>query len=458
MSGFSLRVRRRSEAGAQGGEGAPRFGGGSARWRGRLFRLARGGLLLLGAVGALARESAPADDPLAGLRDWLARPRAERPALDGQPFAALPLTREQAKNARSLLWADHAKFIRETRAAEMRARVIELDGRRMKFETLSFPPGKPPGPKPRSLFLSLHGGGGAPHAVNESQWRNQVRLGLAYRPREGLYVAPRAPTDAWNLWHQAHIDAFFDRLIENLIVLSNVNPNRVYLLGYSAGGDGVYQLAPRMADRWAAAAMMAGHPNDASPLGLRNVPFAIQVGALDRAFHRNEVAAGWGRKLDALHRADPGGYRHFLKIYPGKGHWMDLQDRRAIPWMEQFTRHPLPDRVVWHQDDVVHTRLYWLAVPREEARAGQDLVAERHGQEITLRGKKVRRVMVLLNDALLDLDQPVTLRAGGKTLFHGRVPRTVTTLERTLRERGDPDLVFSAEVSVTLPAASASDE
>ena len=41
------------------------------------------------------------------------------------------------------------------------------------------------------------------------------------------------------------------------------------VVGYSAGGDGVYQLAPRMADSWAAAAMMAGHPNGVSPLSLR---------------------------------------------------------------------------------------------------------------------------------------------------------------------------------------------
>jgi len=30
-----------------------------------------------------------------------------------------------------------------------------------------------------------------------------------------------------------------------------------------------------MADYWAGAAMMAGHPNDAQPFGLRNVAFAL---------------------------------------------------------------------------------------------------------------------------------------------------------------------------------------
>ena len=91
----------------------------------------------------------------------------------------------------------------------------------MKFEMLSFTNG--PATNGRSLFISMHGGGGAPPAVHESQWQ------------EGIYLAPRAPTDTWSLWHQRHINNFFDRLIEDLIVFSNVNPNRVYLMGYSAG-------------------------------------------------------------------------------------------------------------------------------------------------------------------------------------------------------------------------------
>ena len=71
-------------------------------------------------------------------------------------------------------------------------------------------------------------------------------------------------------------------------------------MGYSAGGDGVYQLAPRMADRFAAAAMMAGHPNETSPAGLRNIGFAIHMGALDVAYNRNEIARRWGVMLDSL--------------------------------------------------------------------------------------------------------------------------------------------------------------
>ena len=48
----------------------------------------------------------------------------------------------------------------------------------------------------RSLWISMHGGGGAPARVNDGQWKNQIKL---YQPKEGIYVAPRAPTDTWNL-------------------------------------------------------------------------------------------------------------------------------------------------------------------------------------------------------------------------------------------------------------------
>lgn len=154
-----------------------------------------------------------------------------------------------------------------------------------------------------------------------------------------------------------------------MIALEHVNPDRVYLLGYSAGGDGVYQLAPRLADRWAAAAMLAGHPNGVSLLSLRNVPFALQVGANDSAYNRNKVAQEYGDQLAKLRKDDPGGYEHFVKIYPGKGHWMDREDKAALPWMAGFTRNPVPGRVVWKQTGVPHPCSYWLAVPPGKRRA-----------------------------------------------------------------------------------------
>lgn len=370
------------------------------------------------------------------------RAHLERHGLDGvatQEFAHRALSKAEATEAAGLLWSAHADSIRATRAAELEARAITLGDATMRFWFKTF------GEKPRngrSLWISMHGGGGAPPEVNEQQFENQKRL---YTLEEGIYLAPRAPTDTWNLWHQEHVDALFARLIEDLIVLEDVDPDRVYLLGYSAGGDGVYQLAPRMSDRFAAAGMFAGHPNETKPIGLRNVPFALHVGGDDAAYRRNAIAAQWGERLDELAAADPGGYAHQVDVHEGKGHWMDREERVALPWMASHTRDPRPTRIVWEQDDVTHDRSYWLAVDRPDPKAR--VIATRSGQTVTIElARNTGPLRVLLDDAMADLDQDVIVVREEREVHRGPVRRTIALLARTLAERGDPRAMFCAEV------------
>jgi hypothetical protein len=395
----------------------------------------------------------PASDAKSGAAVNSLKAELDQGRLWGEPLAAMgfsqtALTKPDAARAKDLLWQRHARLIAKEREAEIRKGMLQVGNRSMPIFLTTY------GKEPQdgwSLWISMHGGGNAPPFVNDQQWENQKRL---YRLDEGIYVAPRAPTDTWNLWHEGHIDTLFDRLIEDLIVLKHVDPNRVYIMGYSAGGDGVYQLAPRMADRWAAAAMMAGHPNDASWLGLRNVGFAIQVGALDGGFSRNQVARKWIEKLDELQKADPKGYVHFGKIHEGKSHWMDRQDAQVLPWMAAIKRNPVPDRVVWRQGSTTHDRLYWLALPKNVAAlAGAEVTADRDGQTITIKSAdKIERLLIRLDDRMVDLDRPVRIVYQGRALFEGCVPRTIAALMHTLDHRGDPQLMFDAEVEVKLPA------
>jgi transglutaminase-like putative cysteine protease/predicted esterase len=356
----------------------------------------------------------------------------------------LALSESAASDAASRLWTAHADSIRDDRAAELEALVINAGGPDMKLLKREFGQAPESG---RSLWISMHGGGGAPPQVNDQQWQNQIRL---YTPEEGIYIAPRAPSDTWNLWHRAEIDALFDHLIESAVVAWGVNPNRVYLLGYSAGGDGVYQLAPRTADRYAAASMMAGHPNDASPLGLRNLPFAIFMGGKDAAFNRNTVAEQWGSRLATLRADDQTGYPHRVTIYPEDGHWMGGKDAEALPWMADHARNPSPTTVVWHQGNTVHDRFYWLAVDRDSAAKGQTIRASVEGQTITIDSEDVQQVELLLSDKLINLDEPITIIANGNTVHEGEIPRTEQAIQRSLNLRPDPTMIATATITVNL--------
>jgi hypothetical protein len=314
--------------------------------------------VLMPPVPAPGADTAKSTAAVEALRAELAATPAPGPDLATKAFAHLSRSPKPTLPPHGLSSPRRMpRTLPRTDAGEIKDRILKDGKLEMPFFIKEF--GKKPATG-RSLWISMHGGGGAPKQVNDSQYENQKRL---YTLDEGLYLAPRAPTNTWNLWHESHIDRLFGRLIEDLIAIEGVDPDRVYILGYSAGGDGVYQLAPRMADYLAAAAMMAGHPNDASPLGLRNLPFALQVGGKDAAYNRNKVAAEWGEKLDKLRKDDPDGYEHFVKIHEDKAHWMNLEDKVALPWMAKHTRNPVPKRVVWKQASTTHDRFYWLAVP-----------------------------------------------------------------------------------------------
>lgn len=352
------------------------------------------------------------------------------------------LTKKQANELGSTLWQDCLSRLSTQLKGEWDSRELKVGNHSLKFKY------KVAGQKPadgRSLYISMHGGGNATQELNDQQWNNQIRL---YSPSEGVYVAPRAPTNTWNLWHEAHIDTLFDRLIAAAVAFEGVNPNKVYLMGYSAGGDGTYQLAPRMADRWAAAAMMAGHPNETSPLGLRNIGFTIHMGALDSAYNRNGIARRWSVILDSLSKDDPGGYKHFVQLHEGRGHWMNREDSVAVPWMAVFRRNPLPARVVWKQDDVNHLSFYWLAVPRGSVKTGGEIVASYKGNEIDITKNYSDSLIIRLNDKMVDLDKPVKLNYLGKQIFKGKLQRKASVIKNTIDERKDPDLIFSSELVI----------
>jgi predicted esterase len=298
----------------------------------------------------------------------------------------------------------------------------------------------------RSMFISLHGGGNGPATMNDQQYKNQQRL---YKPAEGVYFVPRAPSNTWNMWHQEPVDGLLERAILDAVVMEGVNPNKVYVMGYSAGGDGVYQLAPRMADHWAAAAMMAGHPGDAAILNLRNVPFFLAVGEKDAAYNRNALLTEWANRLDSLQSTDKGAFVHDAHLMVGMPHWMKQQDTISVAWMAKFKRNPYPQKINWVQDDVVRKHFYWLSVPQSAAVKGHTVFASYLGQEINIQRNDNDTLFIHLNDKMMNLDKPVIIRQNGKVLFKGKVMRKKELIQETFADRRDADFVFSGRIVLT---------
>lgn len=392
-------------------------------------------VLLWGMLAANAQESP--------LEKMLAKYRLSE--ISRQGFAAAALSARDCEMLAPILmdaWKEETYERLKTAETE---KCLRRGSLAMRFEEREF--GEVP-QEGYSLYISLHGGGAAPQEVNDQQWQNQINL---YRPAEGIYVAPRAPWNDWDMWFKPALDDMLEDLIQWMVVSREVNPNRVYLMGYSAGGDGVWRLAPRMADRWAAAAMMAGHPGNAQQVNLLNVPFMIWMGENDNAYNRSVEAVKKGAVMDSLENAEPLTYIHETHIVPGKGHWMDRADTAAVGWMANFERDPYPYHIVWQQEEVVRPAMYWLEVKPESARQGMRVEVLREDNQIEIVRCDYSWLRIYLNDEMMDLDRPVKVVKEGRVLFEGKLKRTLANMARTLAEKGDYNWMFPAYVDLQIP-------
>jgi pimeloyl-ACP methyl ester carboxylesterase len=358
-------------------------------------------------------------------------------------FAAKSLSKADAALAVSLVVEYWQNLLRENWEEILREKRIVWDEYSMPFAYKVF------GDKPadgRSLYISMHGGGNTAAEENDQQWRNQIDL---YTPAEGVYFVPRAAVNDWDMWFQPHVDIALDMIIQTAVAALEVNPDKVYLMGYSAGGDGVYRLGTRLADRWAAASVMAGHPGEVSPVNLRNIGFMVWMGENDSAYNRNGEARTFGQLLDELQREEDGdGYIHETHLVRGKGHWMDGADKAAVPWMAQFRRNPLPEKVVWLQDDIPHNSLYWLRVPPSEAENGKLAIVERMDNTFTVITNHYNSLSIGLNDAMIDFNKPIRVIVDGEVVFNKKVRRNAAAICMSVEDRCDPGLIFSAYITL----------
>jgi transglutaminase-like putative cysteine protease/predicted esterase len=385
-------------------------------------------------------ELPPAPASVLAAEAWFAKSPSERGAPPDVAFA-----RADAARLIGLAMADVAQQRTNSAAAELAAKRIVIGDHALKWMEKDF--GDEVGGK-HSLWITLHGGGTGTEEENDQNWHGY--FGRYEFPPGSINIAPRAPANTWDMWHVAWVDGLLDRLIADLVLQRGVDPNRVYLIGYSAGGDGVYQLAPRIPDRFAAAGMCAGHPNETTPEGLRNLPFFLYMGGADAAYNRNVVVREFSAKMDELQAADPSGYPHRLTVYPGLPHNMQGREAEMIPRMVPLRRVAWPQRVVWKQDDVTHTRFYWLARPADAVKEREIYAAHVDGQTVTLETPMTGGKLTLrLSDELLDLDQPVQVIANGKIIYNAKVPRSLAAIEQSLSEREDPDTAATALLPVS---------
>ena len=324
------------------------------------------------------------------------------------------------------------------------------------------------------LYIAMHGGGsGDTPDLNDSQWLDMQEYYFDALDC-GIYVAVRGVRDTWDTHFNPESYPLYDKLIEYMILTGAVDPNRVYIEGFSAGGDGVYAVGARMADRFAAANMSSGHPNSISMVNYFNLPIQLQAGEFDTAYDRHIETARYGLLLDKLEAENPDWYKHRTLIHAERGHnyedydrepvpvmadvsgWLENEDRETVDvdpfppdWMDQFVRDPLPETVIWDlgtRAELRETNAFYY-VSADQNTHGRIFI-QYEGNDVTIDPKDLDGdFLVFFNEDMIDFSVPVHFEIIGHGELDVMIMPELSWLEATTFERGDPNYQFEAAVS-----------
>jgi transglutaminase-like putative cysteine protease/predicted esterase len=303
------------------------------------------------------------------------------------------------------------------------------------------------------LFIALHGGGGAPKALNDSQWK-QMQIYYKDHAEAGgyLYLALRAPNDTWNGFYDTYVYPLIDNLILQFRLFGDIDPDKVFILGYSHGGYGAYAIGPKMPDRFAAVHASAAAATDGESVAdtLRTTPFTVMVGDRDTMYGRYERNLKFQQQIERLRGQRTDIYPVAVTIVKGNGH-TGLPDRDLIKEMYPAVRNPVPREVTWLMTDSVVKDFFWLHVP-QPGKQQQILASCEHNRFVITASAGVTNATVLLDSRLVDFDQPVAIELNGATVKQKFTP-SLKTLCETLARRGDPAYAFTAEFTVAKDTA-----
>ncbi|MBQ6518610.1 MAG: alpha/beta hydrolase [Anaerolineaceae bacterium] len=324
------------------------------------------------------------------------------------------------------------------------------------------------------LYIAMHGGGADDTPdFNDSQWEAMQNYYTDHLDC-GVYVAVRGVRDTWDTHFNPESYPLYDRLIEYMILTEHVDPNRVYLTGFSAGGDGAYAIGARMSDRFAAVNMSSGHPNGISMENYYNLPIELQAGEYDTDFDRNIITAQYGRLLDELQSEFPDHYEHRTLIHKDRGHNFEDYSREEVEvyadidgyvsggnlstewvnsyapdWLDDHVRDPLPESIRWDLSTRAELRetdtFYYLSADKDTQGIIQ---VYRDGNYILLAPEKLEGdFSICFNEDMIDFSEPVHFEIADKGEIDVMLIPEESWLVFTTLDRGDPNYQFEAAVS-----------
>ena len=206
--------------------------------------------------------------------------------------------------------------------------------------------------KQYGLIVALHGYTGNDYDAAATIIKPQLQ------PNDFLVVAPfgRGDVGYLSIGEQDVLD-----VIDRLQASFRVDPDRIYLMGWSMGGLGTWRIGQFFADRFAAMAPFCGWTGTEYLANLRNLPTLIVHGDAD-----NSVPAAMDRA--AAEQLKQWNYPVQYDELPGVGHdawgaWVkETGGVRILDYFRQYRRNPWPAEVIVKTNYLRYGKSFWVRI------------------------------------------------------------------------------------------------
>lgn len=328
------------------------------------------------------------------------------------------------------------------------------------------------------FYLYTHGSGS-----KVSEWATGLSICNNFKDSPSIYFIPQIPNegDYYRWWQKAKQFAW-EKLLRLTLVSDKIDPNRIYVFGISEGGYGSQRLASFYADYLAAAGPMAGgEPLKNAPVeNCRNIAFSLRTGAKDNGFYREKLTRYAKAEFEKFQQQYPENFIHNIELIPDRGHGIDYNP--TTPWMSQYVRNPYPKNVSWENfemdgeyrtgfynifvkersNDNFNTRTYYeMEIKDNNISLKVDLVTYKAVETdprwgIELKSEKSYapatkgKVIIYLNDKLVDLNKSIVLTVNGKEAFRGKVKLELKNIVNSCATFFDPTRLYPAAIEIDI--------
>lgn len=276
------------------------------------------------------------------------------------------------------------------------------------------------------LILSLPDAGESPAAHLRSNWVERDVLEGA------ILVCPALPGEAAD-WSQVMVTGRPGGLARALTTLRliteqfSVDDDRVFVAGRGESVPAAVALGDHAPQRFAGVIGRAGDAGELAPDNFLNLPtYFASGGAQARAFLAASEALGHGH----------------CKVEANAG------ESEIWSWMGDQRRAAFPDVVRIVVGTPFPSRVNWLRLASIDPKANAKATIDRKAGALRIEAPGVSFVTLYLNDALVNLDEPLTVYCNGMR-HQVKVTRNIaTTLDLIADGTSDPGAVYVAEVSL----------